>query len=143
MEKKRLFRIMAKADGGVLAELAEKIRKQYPVAVVKEPQKTLTMIKMREPVRSSLFYLGEVMVSEAIVELEGTKGIAVTMGDDFEKTLAMAVIDAASNKGVFRDEAVLLALEKAQLEREGRENAMHLKTMVNFTSMDQEAGESS
>lgn len=137
MEKKRLFRIMAKADGKTVAELAEKIKGNYPVVIIKGPQKTLTMIRMREPVKSSLFHLGEVIVTEAVVELDGTRGTAVTMGDDFEKALDMAVIDAACNKGVFADEEALLELEKAQTERERKENAMHLKTMVNFTSMDQ------
>lgn len=141
MEKKRLFRIMAKADGETLSALAEKLKETYPLVIIKEPQKSLAMIKMREPVQASLFYLGEVIVTEAAVELAGTKGIAVTMGDDFEKTLNMAVIDAACNKGVFADETALLELEKAQTEREQKENAMHLKTMVNFTSMDQEVQE--
>lgn len=138
MDKKKLSRILTKADARTVSELSAKIREQYKTVIIKEPNKTLTMIKMREPVKESLFYIGEVMVCEAIVELDGVKGIAVTMGDDFEKTLGMAIIDAACNKGVFSDEEVLLNLEKAQIELEQKENAMHLKTMVNFTSMDQE-----
>lgn len=139
MDKKRLSKIMAKADPAILAELCSCIKNMHNVILIKEPAKTLTMIKMREPVKSSHFYIGEVIVTEAIVELEGVKGLAVTLGDDFEKTLCMAIIDAAYNKGVFHDESVLRSLEKVQLENEQKENAMHLKTMVNFTSMDQEA----
>jgi alpha-D-ribose 1-methylphosphonate 5-triphosphate synthase subunit PhnG len=96
------------------------------------------MIKLREPVKESLFYLGEVMVSEAVVELDGVKGMAVIMGDDAEKVLNMAIIDAACNSGVFEGWSDLLALEREQLEQERRENAMHLQTMVNFRSMDTE-----
>jgi len=139
MDKKRLFRIMAKADSGSIGELAGPIKRRHEIVIIKAPQKTLTMIKLREPVKSSLFYIGEVIVTEAIVELDGVKGMAVTMGDDFEKTLDMAVIDAACNKGVFAGEAALLALEKRQTEREQKENALHLKTMVSFSSMDAEA----
>ena len=138
MDKKRLFRILTKADAHTVSELSAKIREQHKIVIIKEPNKTLTMIKMREPVKESLFYIGEVMVCEAIVELDGVKGIAVTMGDDYEKTLGMAIIDAACNKSVFQDDEVLLNLEKTQIELEQKENAMHLKTMVNFTSMDQE-----
>lgn len=107
--------------------------------IIKEPHKTLTMIKMREPVKQSLFYIGEVIVTEAMVELDGVKGAAVLMGDDAEKTLHMAIIDAAMNKGVFRETEKLLALEQEQQDFVMRENALHLKTMVNFESMDQEA----
>jgi alpha-D-ribose 1-methylphosphonate 5-triphosphate synthase subunit PhnG len=138
MEKKRLFKIMANADPAVIDALAGTIRNGHDIVVVKEPGKTLAMIKMRESVKSSLFYIGEVIVTEAVVALEGVRGIAVTMGDDFEKTLNMAIIDAALNKGVFTDKAVLLDLERAQNELIQKENAMHMKTMVRFNSMDGE-----
>jgi alpha-D-ribose 1-methylphosphonate 5-triphosphate synthase subunit PhnG len=136
MDKKRLSKVLAKASAEQVAEIAEKIKENYEIVLVKEPSKTLTMIKMREPVKSSLFYIGEVIVTECIVEIDGTKGIAVTMGDNFEKTLDMAVIDAACNKGVFGDMETLLNLEKEQNLKLAKENAMHLKTMVNFNSLD-------
>ncbi|SHI20205.1 alpha-D-ribose 1-methylphosphonate 5-triphosphate synthase subunit PhnG [Sporobacter termitidis DSM 10068] len=139
MDKKRLSRIMAKADPAAIAALAGTIRKEHDIVVIKAPGKTLAMVKMREPVKSSQFYIGEVIVTEAVVGLDGARGIAVVMGDDFEKTLNMAIIDAACNRGVFAGEAALLELERAQLELEQKENAMHLKTMVRFNSMDTEA----
>ena len=136
MDKKRLTKILAKADRRDVAALSAEVLKAHRPVIVKEPTKTLTMIKMREPVKQSLFYIGEVIVCEATVELDGVKGIAVTMGDDAEKTLDMAIIDAAVNKGVFTGMNTLLELEKEQNERIMRENAMHLKTMVSFESMD-------
>jgi alpha-D-ribose 1-methylphosphonate 5-triphosphate synthase subunit PhnG len=138
MEKKRLFRILARADAASVARLAKRLKEEHSATVVKEPNQTLTMIKLREPVKKSLFYLGEVMVCEAVVELDGTRGMAVAMGDDSEKTLNMAAIDAACNRGVFDGEPELLRMEAAQREREERENALHLKTMVSFHSMDSE-----
>jgi len=139
MDKKRLSRILARADRRCVAELSADIQKTYIPLIIKEPGKTLTMIKMREPARESLFYLGEVIVCEAAVEIGGVKGVAVAMGDDAEKTLDMAIIDAAVNKGVFTGMDQLIELEKEQNDRIMRENAMHLKTMVNFQSMDTEA----
>ena len=139
MEKKRLTKILAKADSDIIAALSAEIQKTERPVIVKEPGKTLAMIKMREPVKESLFYIGEVIVCEATVEIDGVKGIAVLMGDDAEKTLNMAIIDAAINKGVFNGMETLIELEKEQSDRVMRENAMHLKTMVNFESMDREA----
>lgn len=138
MEKKRLFQILGRADRETVAAMSEKIQKDHSVMIIKDPGKTLAMIKMREPVRQSLFYLGEVIVCEAVVELDGKKGAAVTMGDDTEKTLHMAVIDAAMNHGVFQEMQQLLELEEQQQTRLKKENAMHLKTMVSFESMDRE-----
>ncbi|MDR2715081.1 MAG: phosphonate C-P lyase system protein PhnG [Coriobacteriales bacterium] len=139
MDKKRLSRILARASKADLAVLSAEIQKAHEPLIVKEPGKTLTMIKMREPVKQSLFYLGEVIVCEAIVELDGIKGAAVLMGDDTEKVLDMAIIDAAINKGVFDSMDKLQQLEKEQESLIQRENALHLKTMVNFESIDKEA----
>ena len=138
MEKKRMSKILARADREIVAGLSADIQKKHSVTVIKEPGKTLAMIKMREPVRRSLFYLGEVIVCEAVVELNGVKGMAVTMGDDTDKTLDMAIVDAAVNGGIFTGIETLLALEKRQQEKIMRENALHMKTMVNFESMDGE-----
>ena len=139
MNKKRLSRILARTDKKIIAELSADIQKIYSPVIIKEPGKTLAMIKMREPVKESLFYIGEVIVCEAVVEIDGAKGIAVIMGDDTEKTLDMAIIDAAVNKEVFTGMDKLIELEKEQNDKIMRENAMHLKTMVNFQSMDTEA----
>jgi Uncharacterized enzyme of phosphonate metabolism len=139
LEKKRLFRILHKADTKTVAMMAGKITDKHIVTILKEPSKTLAMIKMREPVKNNLFYLGELIVCEAVVELSGIKGAAVFSGDDFEKTLDAAVIDAACNAGVFGDWDILAELEACQLDKEKKENAMHLETTVNFKSMDTEA----
>lgn len=139
MEKKRLFKIMSKADRDIIISIAEDIKKKKEIVVVKSPEKVLTMIKMREPVKESLFYLGEVIVTEATVSIDGVNGTAVAMGDDYEKTLGMAIIDAAFNCNLFENEEQFLALEKEQTIKDEKENAMFKKTMVNFHSMDSEA----
>ena len=129
MEKKELFRIMAAADGSMLRELAQPLAEKYGVSVVKAPAKTLAMIKLREPVKNSLFYLG------------GTKGTAVVLGDDFDKVSSMAVIDAAFNRQVSElDElkTVLQRLSMRQQREQELENGLYAKTMVDFQTMDQE-----
>ncbi len=138
MEKRRISKILARAGKEEVKKLADEIKENYTPVIVKAPEKSLTMIRMREPVQDSLFYLGEVIVSEAIVDLDGAKGVAVIMGDDFEKVLDMAVIDAACNKGVFQRYDFLEQLEKEQTRRLEKENALFMQTMVNFHSMDSE-----
>ena len=138
MEKKRLFRILARADAATVAAMAARLQAGHSVTVVREPSKTLAMVKLRETAESSLFYLGEVIVWEASVTLDGERGMAVTMGNIAEKALHMAIIDAAVNRGVFEEEDALLALEAEQEQQLMRENALHRQTMVNFTSIDTE-----
>ena len=141
MEKKRLFQILSRADRRDVIALGKELQQQYAVTIVKKPEKSLTMIRMREPVKQSLFYLGEAIVTEAVVTLEGTVGTAVTMGDDFEKTLYMAVIDAAENKGVFAHEDLLVKWEQTQQRRIAQENAIFQQTKVDFHAMDSEAAQ--
>ncbi len=138
MKKRRISKILARAGKDQVKRLADEIKKDYSPVIVKAPEKSLTMIRMREPVQESLFYLGEVIVSEAIVDLVGAKGVAVLMGDDFDKVLDMAVIDAACNKGVFQRYDILEQLEKEQTLRLEKENALFMQTMVSFHSMDSE-----
>lgn len=139
MEKKRLFKIMSKADREIIIEMAKEIQEKKEVVIVKSPEKVLAMVKMREPVKEMKFYVGEVIVTETTVSVDGVTGHAVAMGDDFDKTLSMAIIDSAYNGGFFEKEGVLLELEKEQRLKEEKENAMFMKTMVNFNSMDAEA----
>ena len=139
MQKKRLFQIMSKAKTNQLKILSEKISDTHEIVIIKEPAKNLAMIKMREPVRSSLYYLGEVMVTEAIVECNGIKGMSVTMGDDFDRALCMAIIDCGFNNSFSEMDKItemLLTLEAKQQRLIEQENAMHLKTMVSFNTMD-------
>ena len=142
MDKNRLFRIMAHAPAESVIALGQIIENGYTVKVLKEPQKALAMIRIRESVKNSDFYLGELLTCEAMVEIEGKKGVAVTMGDDFSKVLSMAVVDAADNAGLpelkRQIEPALLNLERQWIQRIEQENGMYLKTMVNFQSMDSE-----
>lgn len=64
MDKKRLFRIMNRADRKVIMEFASEVSIRNHVVVVKKPEKSLAMVKMREPVKESLFYVGEVIVTD-------------------------------------------------------------------------------
>lgn len=142
MNKKELFRIMAAADSSMLRELAQPLAAKYGVSIVKEPAKTLAMIKLREPVQNSLFYLGEALVCDIVVELGGTKGTAVVLGDDFDKVSSMAVIDAAFNKKVVETAELTTVLERLAARRQKElelENGLYAKTIVDFQSMDQES----
>lgn len=140
MMKKRLFSIMAKASLSEIQVIAEPLTHKYSIQIIKEPTKSLAMVQLRETVQESLFYIGEVLVVEAIVSIGDVKGMAVTLGDDFEKVLAMAILDASLNKKIEESGAIeqsLFQLERKQIEKEQKENALFQKTKVNFNSMDQ------
>ncbi|MGB4438324.1 MAG: phosphonate C-P lyase system protein PhnG [Sedimentibacter sp.] len=138
MNKNEMFKILAKSSRKDVIELSDEIKKNHDVIIMKEPAKTLVMIKMHEPVANSKFYLGELLACEAMVKVEGKSGTAVTAGDDYEKVLAMATIDAAYNAKVSVTDWLtekLNKLSKIVEDKEKTEFAKHLKSKVNFREM--------
>ncbi len=57
MDKKKLFQILSLAELEPVMEISKLITDRYPVISIRPAQKTLTMIKVREPVGASLFYI--------------------------------------------------------------------------------------
>ncbi len=100
MNKREMFKTLCKSSREEVIEIAGAIKKNHHVVMVKKPSKTLIMLKMQEPVAKAEFFLGELLACEAMVKLADARGMAVTQGDDFEKVLAMAVVDAAYNAGI-------------------------------------------
>lgn len=130
---------MGKTPRHQVIELAQEIEKHYPVVLLKKPAKTLVMLKMRESVQKSEFFLGEMLACEAMVKINEHRGMALTAGDDFEKVLAMAVVDAAYNANL-PETGLLdkkLALMKQVVDRvEQLEFAANMKSKVQFNVME-------
>ena len=86
------------------------------IATVDEPRGGLVMIKARETAKNSLYYMGELLVTEAKVQVEGHIGLGIIAGDEPEAALELAIIDAAFNAGLEE----LAAWEPKLLEEEAR-----------------------
>ena len=140
MKKKDLFRTLNFADRHLVIELAGQISDKYDVAVLKQPQKTLVMLKMRESAQSSLFYAGEAVACECMVQIDEKKGFASSLGDDLEKVFAMAVIDAALNAKLSECGQISDALNAWEEELNSQrklEAEITMSTKVNFNIMEE------
>lgn len=138
MNKKEMSAILSRASKEELGEIAKEIEKKCKVEILKEPQKTLVMVKARESIKRSLFYLGEVLATECMVVVNGTKGCSVIAGDEYEKCLYAAMIDAAVNANLDEEYGISkrIGQMKAHQEKErARLNAEILKSKVNFNVM--------
>jgi alpha-D-ribose 1-methylphosphonate 5-triphosphate synthase subunit PhnG len=139
MDKITLSRICAFTGSGRLASLAARAAEGREAALLKGPEKTLVLIQMREPVRGSRFYLGELLASHCVVELDGVRGTAVLMGDDFDKVRDAAVLDAVHSggfPGFALVEGELLRLEEQRKAGLAKEAAEISKTKVSFQSLE-------
>ena len=138
MERKKYSKILAAASCCQVKELAELVTADHNVKSLRPPQKTLTMIQMKDPIASTRFYLGEALCSECMVEMDGVRGFSVMMGDDFEKVTAAAVIDAAFRADIPLARELEVRICKLELEQKKARagfNGEILKSRVNFNTM--------
>jgi len=83
---------------------AESLMSELEPIQVLENRTGLVMLPMKEPVKGTTFYLGEVLIAEAHVQAHGVEGYAACLGRDHEQAVALALIDAANTAGVAQNE---------------------------------------
>lgn len=139
MNRRERSAILAAASSDEVKHIAQAIQERHDIQILKEPQKTLVMVKVRESVKHSLFYLGEVLATESMVVVDGAKGASVIAGDDFEKCIAAAVIDGYFNlhqeEGRDAIEQEILKLKTAQKQAREALNRELRRSQVNFNVM--------
>ena len=138
MNRKRRTEILIRGDRKLSEKIAEEIKEKYDIKSVNEPENGLVMIKMRESAKKQLFYLGEVLVTEAKVYINGNLGMGIVIGNEEKLAHDLAIIDAAY-KGQLQEVSkwneLLYEEEKKIIEREKNESAKILETKVDFTTM--------
>lgn len=97
------------------------------------------MIKMRERGKGELFYIGEALITEAKVYVDGAMGIGILSGEDSDKALDLAIVDGAYNLNseeckLFYE--ILLREEERIKNLENNKKNQILKTKVDFTTME-------
>ena len=135
MDKLTLSRISTFADTELLSSLAEKAAGGRELLFLKRPEKTMVLLSVKEPVKQSQFYLGEMLAVHCIVELSGVRGAAVLAGDDLSKAEAAAVLDAAHTGGFAEfalAEPELLRLEQTRQREAAKQTAAVKETQVRF-----------
>lgn len=137
MTKHEMSAILAKASQSELGEIAEQIKAGSEIQILKEPKKTLVMVKARESVKNSLFYLGEVLATECMVAVDGAKGVSVIAGDDFKKAVSAAIIDGYLNGSKNKETVIEKIQQLGRQQKKGREqlNRQIRKSKVNFNVM--------
>ncbi|MBS4192564.1 phosphonate C-P lyase system protein PhnG [Bacillus sp. FJAT-49705] len=139
MKRKRRTEILINSPDELAEELAKEIEQIYLLKVVQEPENGLVMLKVRETAKKSLFYLGEVFVTECKVKIQDSIGIGIVKGDKPKLAYYLAIIDAAYGASLRETRAwtsILEEKEKELLEQKIAHNQEILKTKVSFETMD-------
>jgi alpha-D-ribose 1-methylphosphonate 5-triphosphate synthase subunit PhnG len=126
---------------GLAGKMAQDISQSSDLEMVHEPQEGLVMVKMRDTARKTQFYLGEVLVTEARVRINGTAGLGIVQGTKPDLARDLAIIDAAWNGNHPSLEKWTDEIQscKAQVKIQEQKKAQAInKTKVNFASMQEE-----
>lgn len=119
---------LARADRNRLTEAAEAILPDIGGIEVVKSRTGLVMLPLRDTVKGTDFHLGEVLVAEAHIRCGGVDGYGMVLGRDLERAMAMAVLDAAWQRGIRRDRvAALVATERARLDGEDHERLRRIE----------------
>src|SRR5436190_11484789 len=95
MKRKRRTEILINGSQNIVEEMAREIQQGYQVKVIQEPENGLVMMKARETSKKTLFYFGEVHVTECKVQILQSIGIGIVKGDQPILAYQLAIIDAA------------------------------------------------
>lgn len=139
MKRRQRTKILIDGKRELSHVLATSVLKKYDIKILAEPQEALVMVKMRETAKRSLFYLGEVLVTETKVQLNEKIGIGLVVGHDKELSFWLAIIDAAYQANIpetYEWEPQLVMEEANILAETKKQQAKILKTKVNFETMD-------
>jgi phosphonate C-P lyase system protein PhnG len=70
------------------------LEQQCIVQVIRQPAVAMTMIRAEDSVEGQPFYLGEALITECEVNVDGQPGFGICMGDEPVRSYCIAVIDA-------------------------------------------------
>lgn len=130
----------------IIGNLAENLAKNWQINYLTLPQAGLCLLSLEDGVFHQPYYLGEIPIANAGIELKDEAGQSFTgaaqvMGDSADFAVALAVCDAvmAHQLSGWEQVAELIeqGMEKCSLEDLQR-GAMLAKTKVNFSLLVQE-----
>ncbi|MFJ5771028.1 phosphonate C-P lyase system protein PhnG [Psychrobacillus sp. NPDC093180] len=139
MKRRRRMEILIQENGQLAKKLSATIIDAYECKEILEPQYGLTMIKMRESAKKSLFYIGEVLITEAKVEINNCIGIGIVVGMEEELAKQLAIIDAAYKAELPETitwRGLLIEAEKQNTKERAKKQAELFKTKVSFETME-------
>ena len=129
-----------------LEAFVTELEPHHTVQLIRQPAVCMTMVRAEDSVEAQPFYLGEVLVTDCEVQVDGQAGYGLCMGDEPVRCYCMAVIDAllssddsraddsrASQVRAFLEEQSVLIADRQRLEYN-----LIQRTKVDFKLMEQD-----
>lgn len=137
MDRKLWTRVFAKYGRQEAIDFFLKYKEELDFDIISGPSEGLVMVKTREHAKNTLFYMGEVLVTETKIRHGSTVGTGLVKGSDNELSQAMAFIDLSIKMEQFTTELneILNTLKNVEANDIAEKTEKILQTKVNFEMM--------
>jgi alpha-D-ribose 1-methylphosphonate 5-triphosphate synthase subunit PhnG len=139
MTRRERTEVLIEGDPALRSALAAEVSTHPLAGVLEAPSLALVMLPLRESAQQSLFFLGEVLVTQARVRVGDAIGLGIIAGDQPEAALALAWIDAAYRAELPEAQrwgaSLAAAAERLRRDRR-RDHAQLQQTCVRFETME-------
>jgi len=115
--------VLSQAPAGPVKQFVEDLLPSLGTIEVLQNRTGLVMLPAADTVDGTNFYLGEVLVAEAHIRLDGTEGYGACLGRDLEQALAVAILDAAASAG-HKQAAIAAFVEQQQAALDAADNRL-------------------
>jgi len=141
MNRKRRTKILIEGNISLVKPIIDNLKKEKNIVTVEEPNTGLVMVKMRDSAKKQLFYLGEVLVTEAKVKIDNCIGLGIVKGKEKDLAYDLAIIDALAKNNFSGNQELknrIFEMEVDLEEKRKKEIAILSKTKVDFETVDEE-----
>lgn len=124
-----------------LESFIREVETQCVVQVVRQPSIATAMIRAEDSVEGQPFYLGEALITECELSVDGQAGFGVCLGDEPVRSYCIAVVDALIILSDARMQALrtFLAEQEASIARRLAMEHGHIqRTKVDFKLMEED-----
>ena len=133
--------ILCECDPGPLESFVRELEPHCTIQVIRHPAVATTMLRAEDSVEGQPFYLGEALVTECELNVDGQAGYGLCLGDEPIRSYCIAFIDALlilSDDRLPQVEAFLSSQETQITARLQTEQGLIQRTKVDFKLMEQE-----
>lgn len=144
MNSETMMMVLGSLELERLQTIVARIEQSAAVEIKKPAHTVLVMMGVRESVQMVPFYLGEVLISQCAVAVDGTIGYGFIMGEELEKAYCLAVIDGAcAGRHPLTAEIERVVQDQTELleRQQDLEQALIAKTRVRFETMEETSDE--
>ncbi|CAD2080334.1 Alpha-D-ribose 1-methylphosphonate 5-triphosphate synthase subunit PhnG [Jeotgalicoccus aerolatus] len=137
MDRKLWTRVFAKYGRQEAIDFFLKYKEELDFDIISGPSEGLVMVKTREHAKNTLFYMGEVLITETKIRHGSVVGTGLVKGSDNELSQAMAFIDLSIKMEQFTTELneILNTLKNVEANDIAEKTEKILQTKVSFEMM--------